>query len=646
MSEIFRITDLTVDTGALSVLSDFCVQDGQIDTAILDNNTDGYLDYKRSFLSELSKEQYLLLQKDLQRFGFKVRDEENVQEAFEAYDKLKQNGLDAGAIYSDLEKHASWFLESYSWELPDLLKSFGSPQNLIHFLQTLATTPPWTDQGYWGTRFAFTFVKKSGTVLNESDWSEYLRVVAIILPYTGGERRKRACRAIENLTLDWRACTTLVNFGKELARALNSKAADSDPDEKWPEILSNTSALLCDIYEHEKDKDSRTSFLSGFGAALSDQAFYQLISLNYGGHLMTMVFDILWRPRRVDSISHWLNEMDPDHNLTGKFLASASSLDRIKIFAGEIDFTIATLFEEFWKRSSGVSEFAIILTHYLDELLSTSSAGNRQNFADLLWSHYQKSKIENTQIHKAMSFWIQYYSPKYRLEQYRPELKSVRQELPAIRTSQIPLDTWLKDKTLQARLCFYGDEEYTTRADDKSDGQNWFEYTQDLLKVEGWRIVSTDLSSPMKICVMQKQVNGISLKMTLTLQGEGTTPGPLPGQENFEIIAHRGHYNTLTFSTRNDEAYADFPQLLYLGACKSMSFASSDDFQDRHSDDFIVSDSDVSRGETSTAFLNQFMTDVANGRTEWEQYRKYCDVYKFVLPDSPMMLVSSYMRSE
>lgn len=646
MGEIFRITNLTADSDTLSVLKDYCAHDDQIDTAILDNNADGYLDYKRSFLSELSTEQYLSLQKDLQRFGFKVRDEENVQEAFETYDELKQNGLDAGAIYSDLEEHASWFLESYSWELPDLLKSFGSPRNLIHFLQTLAATPPWTDQGYWGTRFAFTFVKNSGTVLNESDWSEYLRIVAAILPYTGGERRKRVCRSIENLSLDWRACTTLTNFGKELARALNAKAADSTHDEKWPEILSNTSALLCDIYEHEKDKDGRTSFLSGFGTTLSDQAFYQLISLNYGGHLMTMVFDILWRPRRIDSVSHWINEMDPDHVLTGKFLASASSLDRIKIFAGEIDFTLSTLFDEFWKRSSGASEFAIIFTHYLEELLPTSSTGNKQNFADLLWSNYQKSKTENVQIHKAVSFWIQYYSPKYRLEQYRPELRSVRQELPAIRTSQIPLDTWLKDKNLQARLCFYADEKYTTQTDDKSDGQNWFEYTQDLLKVEGWRITNTDLNSPLKVCVMQKQVNGISLKMTLTLQMEDETPEPLPDQENFEIIAHRGHYSTLTFSTQNDEAYADFPQLLYLGACKSMSFASSDDFQDRYSDDLIVSDSDVSRGETSTAFLSQFMTDVANGRAEWERYSKYRDVYKFVLPDSPMMLVSAYMRSE
>lgn len=642
MGELIHIADLTADTDTLSVLKDYCVHDDQIDTAILDKNADGYLDYKRSFLSDLTKEQYLELQKNLLRFGFHVRDEEHIQEAFETYGELKQGGIDAYAIYSDLDVQVSWFLNDYSWELPDLLKSFGTLENLIKFLRMLKATPPWMDQGYWGTRFAFAFAKKSSVILNEQEWPQYLKTVATILPYTGGERRKRSVRAIENLSLNWNACATLKDFGRELARVLNAKATISASDEKWPEILANISGLLCDIYEHEKDKNKRTSFITEFSAALSDQAFYQLISFNYGGHLMTTVFDFMWRPRQTASVGQWLDKMDHDHHLRGRFLKSVSSLDRVKIFSGEIDFTLNALFEEFWQQGDGTSEFAIVFTHYLDELLPVSSTQNRQYFADLLWSNYQKTG--DSKIHQAVSFWIQYYAPKYQLEQYRPELKSFRLETPAIKAPQIPLNVWLQDKTLQARLCFYSDEEYTTLDDDKSDGQNWFEYTQKLLQDDDWRIESSDLNSPLKVCVLQKRVNGISLKMTLTLQMEDATSEPLPDQENFEIIAHRGHYSALTFSTQNDEANADFPQLLFLGACKSLSFASSDDFQDRHSGDLIVSDSDVSRGETSTAFLNDFMINMANGHSEWERYKKYRDIYKFVMPDSPMMLVSAYMR--
>lgn len=648
MGEMIHIADLTADTDTLSVLKDYCARDDQIDTAILDNNTDGYLDYKRSFLSDLTKEQYIALQKNLQRFGFQARDEENVQEAFETYDELKHNGIDAGTIYSDLDAQVSWFLNSYSWELPDLLKTFGSPESLIKFLKTLASTPPWSNQGYWEIRFALSFAKESGAVLTEQEWPQYLKTVASILPYTGAERRKRAIRAIEHLTIDWRVCTTLFGFGKELARVMNVNATASESDEKWPETLSNISAMICNIYEREKDDDKRTNFISGFASVLADQAFYQLISLNYGGHLMTTVFDILWRPRQVTSVAQWLDKMDPDHHLRGRFLKSVSSLDRVKIFSGEIDFTIDVLFEEFWQQGSEVSEFAIPFTHYLEELLPVSTSQNRQHFANLLWANYQKTG--DAKIHKAVSFWIQYYTPKYQLEQYRPELKALRQVLPAVRAPQIPLDTWLQDKTLQARLCFYSDEEYTTQKNDKSDGQNWFEYTQGLLKANGWQFESADFESPLKIFVMQKMVNGISLKMTLTLQMEDANFKPLPDQDGYEIIAHRGHYQTLekTFPTNSLETLLNpaAPQLLYLGACKSMSFAADDAFQDRYSQDFLVSDLDVSRGETSTQFLIDFMTNVANDRTGWDRYKKYHDVNKLVFPDNPVTLISSYMRGE
>lgn len=640
---VIRLPDLTKDPEILSVLQEYSLPDAQIDIQVLDHNSDGYLDYKHTFFSRLNSEQYLSLQNNLQRFGFKSRDTEDVLDAYEVYADLQQDGINADKIFTVLEEQASWFLAYNAWEIPHLLKCFASPAEFIEFLQLLIKTDPWGSHDYWKIRFAFSFLKNSGELLLQKDWQKFLKTVSGILSYLNRSKLKMATRALENLKVDWKNCRTLSSFGNELARTVNEQASMSVPEQKWPETLSNVTAMICNIYENEKERDDKTDFILGFGQVLSDQAFHQLIS--HGGRLLTVVFDLLWSHRHVTSVSQWMATADPENSLRGRFFKSLSSLNRIEIFSVEVEFVVEALFEELLNQDSDIGEHAVIVTHYIDTLLPSCDTQERAHIARLLWGYLQKSE-NHAQLHSIFLFWIKYYTPQYGLDEYQAELKTVAQDSPEIPSAVLPVEEWLEDKCLVARQCFYSEEEYTENQDEKGDGQVWFEYTQKLLvNSHGWKIVSQDLNSDLKICILEKNVKGILLRTIVTLQMDDGSFMPLPDQDKMEIIAHRGHYQPLASTFPLDRAEAgQIPQLLYLGACKSLSYAAQNGFQAGYQDDFYIADQDVSRGKTSIEFLDELMTDVAHGKVEWDKYKKYRQEHKFVLPNSPMFLVGRYMR--
>lgn len=654
MGDHISISELSQDQHVISVLHDYASVDGQIDLQILDNNADHFLDYKRSFLTDLSQEQFLALQNNLQRFGFTPRDAENVVEAYGAFSELQQNGKNASEIFSYLEAHASWFVESFAWQVPTLLTCFDSEQNLVRFLDLLKTSKPFSGMRYERIRFAMSFLLQPGAKLGEIDWSAYVKTVATLVPYTSGERQKRAARAIAKLDLDWHSCLTLNGFGTALARAMNARAQARSPDDEWAETVTNISAMICNIYDHREDdgdkKKGVTDFLSGFGPALSDQTLYQLVSLNYGGHLMTTIFDILWRPQGVTSPGLWIKRMDPDNHLRGKFLQNLSSLDRVKIFSDDISYVFNALLEELQSPATDVWKYSSIVTHYVDELLPLASAQEKKMLAELLWTTSQQAPADSL-VQKTAAFLIKYYGPRYQLDLYKPQLKTFWQSLPPITIPQIPADQWLKDKSLKTRLCFYSEQEYTTNEEDKDDEQRWFEYTQELLTQKyGWTLSKTDLISPLKTADLEKQVNGVTLRVTLTLQILHSTKDPLvplTDENTYDMRFHRGHHDTLPITAPTDgnqTNWEDGVKLVYMGACKSMSTATEPDVQREYANDLIISDRDVSKGELSTEFMDVFMTNVAKGKYGWEEYKKFSLVNKFIFPNSPLMLVLRYLR--
>ncbi|MDO8493752.1 MAG: hypothetical protein Q7S68_00240, partial [Deltaproteobacteria bacterium] len=339
--------------------------------------------------------------------------------------------------------------------------------------------------------------------------------------------------------------------------------------------------------------------------------------------------------------------IDPENKFRARFLEKISSLDCVRIFNGEIEATFEVLFSELSKKPSDLLAFATAMTHYFEELLPKSSLANRRKFARLLLDYYQKG-IAEPKTQKAVAFWIQYYMPRYHLQRFQPELASLAVQFPPILVPQIPAGQWLEDNTVAARLYFYSDEVYTTDAKEKGDEQKWFEYTQKLLiEKYGWKMEKTVLDSEPKICVLKKEMGQATLKIILTLQEEEKAPQPLPDEGFYESIVHRGHYNPLgqTFPVEGNKPFPpnDIPRLMYLGACKSMSYAATEEFQRAYADDIIISDLNVSLGTTSTEFISKLMTDIALRRTTWDRYKKYQRVDKMVLPDSPISLIGRYL---
>jgi hypothetical protein len=644
-------SELVLDAHTASVLNDFVTLNGEIAAELLDANGDRYLDYKVTFLRALDADQFSALQKQLSPFGFVEREGEDLVDAYDTYRGLAAAGYDPDAVFAFFETNAAWMLTHYSWMLPQLLPVFGSETVLFDFLDSCGYGKDHQVEGqYWVVRFLFSFLRKAGTPLPPEEWRDYCAALTAIrrsLPRY--HDLENATRVAEALNLDWRKCVTTAGFADELAAKLNAYSSTYEDGEWDKQPFCHLNAWVNAVYEWEKEKFHRTNFLSAFAAKISDKALLHMVSLNYDGELMTLVFDALWAKKRVASPTAWLEANDPNGEYRARFFRSMSTLDRVKIFAGEVDPALRDNLERFERRTDNVTPYAITISHFLKELLPDASGEQKKRVAALLLEFH--ASAENPEVKSALAFWIKYFTPRFDLDTYVPELAAVAAALPPYFSTSIPREEWLADGKLACRSEFFLDSDYADDPNEKCHGQLWFEYTIELMRERyHWRVAATDLDTAPKTCVLRKSVNGVTLETVLTLgyppRDGATTSSPHEWPE--EIIAHRGHGNTLPAAFPKG-APAGEPQrtgkkIFYLGGCKSMGFVKNDGFLETYGDDIVIADTDVSRGETSVEYLDLLMTNIASGKTGWDEYRRFQNTYKIVTPDDPMMLVLRYMK--
>lgn len=635
---------LAVDAHTSDFLNDFAT-DGTIPSELLDSNHDGYLDYKLSFLRSLNADEFSTLQKQLEAYGFVQREQEDVTDAFSTYRELEEAGFDPDATFADLEKSLSWMLTYYSWMLPQLLPVFGDLATLKTFLESCGYGKDFEVDGqYWVVRFLFAFLRKSGNNLPRAEWSAYATVLKSIRESASGYRHlENITRVAEKMNLDWNKCGTTSDLATELTTKLNAYSA-TFADEEWDkQPFCQLNAWVNAVYEYEKEEHHRQTFISSFAAKISDKALLHMVSLNYDGELMTTVFDALWKRKAVSSPTAWLEKYDPDGRYRARFYRSVSTLDRAKLFSGEIDSVLSDNLERFERREDNVTPYAITISHFLQELLPFASAEQKKRVGTMLKDSHATAK--NPEVKSALAFWIKYFTPRFGLNTDVPELTEIAAALPPYFSNDIPREEWLADGKLACRSEFFLDGDYTADPEKKSHGQLWFEYTAELMRDRyGWAVVTTDIASTTKTCLLRKTVNGIVLEslLTLSLAAQNiATPSP----KNFpeEIIAHRGHGWSLPNAFPADVPAESGKKIYYLGGCKSMGFVKEDGFLRTYGDGIVIADTDVSRGETSVEYLDLLMTNIAKGKTAWEEFTRFQRTYKIVMPNDPMLLVVRYM---
>lgn len=400
-------------------------------------------------------------------------------------------------------------------------------------------------------------------------------------------------------------------------------------------LFTMLSVWINKIHDADTATNKKDRLRQGIADNLDFHSAYLLIALG-GPDLYTSSFIKIWngQTQRITDILTEIKKVDPQNKHVADFILTLCNFGKVDLLNAHPAFFLDKAIELLGKTDDIVRHSALLIKLF-DALLPMCSADDKKRLAKFLNGAYRDGK-KTKEYHGSMAYLIKLYAPRLENE----DLKKIASTLPALFEPKVPRDQWLKDNAITAKLYFYPDE-------------NWYKWTGDYYQKMGWAKDTAYMKQhnmgDNDTVVFSKQVvdahgEKIVLRVILTQSKNDSREASINNDE-FDIIAHRGHSFHIRETFIKDMVIKAVGKLFFGGSCGSFRDMTDGDFLKEYSRNYLMADQDTGQGNANNDALTRLMEEIAKGSTEWSSsLGQGNEDNGLVLPDSPSFLIGEYLR--
>lgn len=405
-------------------------------------------------------------------------------------------------------------------------------------------------------------------------------------------------------------------LARALAAAIDQAvlAHAADP-QKLRELCQTAAISLNTIHDNDPGDQIRKTACR----TISPASAYFLIALG-GADLYTSTFLKLWSNLEQGNILELISRVDPGSEQLGGFILTASNYNKFAaLFDLDPDYFLNNI-ERLLAKEENLAGKVSVLTPALDTIFADGRYLDKVE--SLLVGLYEKYESAGKDRQRgAIGFLLKLYAAKW-----SPVGQRIADRLPAILSPAIPIEKYLADGAITAKLYFYEDERH-------------YLLTIDDLRSRGFSLAQKGEKS----WEMVETFNGKTLKVIITL--DASTVEQDLHDEALDILVHRGHSYHLTDTFAPENQAAGLGKVLFLGSCGSFSHL-ADYFANYHGNYFIT-DENTAEGRVNNAALYHLMTSLARGVSDWGEIKMTSTLEEkgLIYPHDRSLLIIDYLQN-
>ena len=391
--------------------------------------------------------------------------------------------------------------------------------------------------------------------------------------------------------------------------------------------MASTAALTINImHDNEGFFDKEDTIRQTIAKKTNFETKYYLIAQSQKDELYPSTFDALYNNFPKNSIEQ-IKQIDKNGKLWGNFVMQTSGRSKTNELLKQDPYFFVEVMERELNKNQNNEELmekgGIFIDTFIELYENSEYEEQKEYVEQRLIEKYNQAQ---TNIDKGIYGYLLKLN-KNPSPAVINELNRISNELPEISIPTIPKKL-TEDNIISAKYYFYDDEA-------------WFQTTiREYTKKGGdYEFTRVDNKKNSQIVVLEKIINGRTIKVVLTTD-KSDTQQAIEGDE-FDIIAHRGHY----FNTKDTfSGSSDSEKIFFLGGCDSF-FVNSPEVEQKYPKAHIISEKNTGEGAVSNYATYILMEKLAQGKTDWEDLKySAADKKGLVYPNDKSQLLTRFIR--